>query len=68
MLHTMYQTFTVTNEEQMIETILQYASDKVFYNTKHQQALDFASQNEENKIIDFLSEMLTKVKEALPND
>lgn len=62
------ETFTVTNEEQMIETILQYASDKVFYNTKHQQALDFASQNEENKIIDFLSEMLTKVKEALPND
>lgn len=62
------ETFTVTNEDQMIETILQYASDNVFYNAKHQQALDFASQNGENKVIDFLSEMLTKVKEALPND
>lgn len=62
------ETFTVTNEEQMIETILQYASDNVFYKTKHQQALDFAAQNGENKVIDFLSEMLSKVKEALPND
>ena len=62
------ESFTVTSKEQMLETILKYASDNIFYNMKHQQALDFASQNQGNKIIDFLSEMLTKIKEALPND
>ena len=52
----------------MRKTILHYASDNSFYQTQKQLAQSYGVQMGENKVNEFLSEMLKKIKDVMPND
>lgn len=60
--------FVVSNYEEMYGTICRYMRDPEFYNKQKQDALQYAKEHSENKIIDFLDEMLKRIKEILLND
>ena len=60
--------FIVPTQEAMRKTILHYASDNSFYQTQKQLAQSYGVQMGENKVNEFLSEMLKKIKDVMPND
>lgn len=60
--------FIVHTKEDMRKTIFHYATDASFLKAQRQLALTYATELGENKIIDFISEMLTKIKETMSND
>ena len=57
--------FIVPTQEAMRKTILHYASDNSFYQTQKQLAQSYGVQMGENKVNEFLSEMLKKIKDVM---
>lgn len=60
--------FIVNNYEEMYNIICRYMNDPEFYRQQQQEARQYAKEHGENKVIDFLDEMLKRIKGILLND
>lgn len=66
--HSVGEHFIVPSYEDMLHTILRYSTDTAFYKEQQQSALRHASGDEDDKIVDYVSELMTKIQEAMKND
>lgn len=57
--------FTVKNLDEMFQIVLEYAEDSAFYERKKQQTQKIAKKNGEAGTVQFLTEMLQKIKEEM---
>lgn len=60
--------FIVSSDQNMIETIIRYSTDFIYYKQQSKYAKEFSTVNNDQKIIEYVAELLTKIKEVLPND
>lgn len=57
--------FVVQNRNEIVKTICRYASDSGFYEKQKEEALRYAKEHGETKVIDFCDNMLNGIKENL---
>jgi glycosyltransferase involved in cell wall biosynthesis len=57
--------FIVQDYEEMIETVCRYAKDKEFYAQKKQCAIVEAENNSDDKLVDYVSDVIHKIEEAI---
>lgn len=66
--HSVGETFIVPDYQNMLHTILRYSTDTAFYKKQQQSAFQLAAGNDDDKIVDYVSELMTKIQEAMKND
>lgn len=60
--------YIVSDYEKMYETIMQYSNDTAYYHRQSKLAKKISVTDTNSKIIEYITELLTRIKEALPND
>lgn len=57
--------FIVNDYNEMKDIVVRYAEDKEFYNRQREEALEYRKHNGEAGVVEFVGEMLAKVKGAM---
>jgi glycosyltransferase involved in cell wall biosynthesis len=57
--------FVVQDYEEMIQTVCRYAEDKEFYEQKKQCAQAVAENNSDDKMVEYVSNMIHKIEETI---
>ncbi len=60
--------YVIRNYEEMIDTTIRYAVDVQFYNEQKQWALKRADEYGEDETVEYVTELVTKIQEAMKND
>lgn len=55
--------FTVTTEEEMVDAVIRYASDDVFYAQKKQIAIEKGRDGGEQKMLEYVTSLFTRIQE-----
>ena len=55
--------FTVTTEEEMVDAVIRYASDDVFYAQKKQIAIEKGRNGGEQKMLEYVTSLFTRIQE-----
>lgn len=66
--HSVGESFIVPDYQNMLNTVIRYSTDTAFYKTKQQLAFQCAEGNDDDKIVDYVTELVTKIQEAMKND
>lgn len=63
--HSVGENFVVPDCQSMLNTVIRYSTDTAFYNKQQQSAFQQAEGNDDDKIADYVTELVTKIQEAM---